>query len=62
MLPVRTAFVLLKTLFSHTLKLFFLYVRNQNSHLYKTTYKVVVLYILMFRFMDRRERERDKRF
>jgi hypothetical protein len=59
--------ILLSTLFSNTLSLCSsLNVRDQVSCPYKTTGKVVVLYILMFTFFDSRldfdSRLEDKRF
>jgi hypothetical protein len=49
-----------RTLFSNTLSLFpSLNVRDQVSHSYKTTGRIMVLYILTFTFLDsRREDER----
>jgi hypothetical protein len=51
----------LSTLFPNTISLgSSLNVRDQVWHLYKTTYKITVLYILIFVFLDRRME--DKRF
>ena len=45
--------ILLSTLFSHTFSLLFtLIVSDQVSHPYKTTGNIIVLYILMFIFLD----------
>jgi hypothetical protein len=53
--------ILLYTLFSNILSLIFsLNVSDQVSHPYKTTVKIIVLYILTFRFFD--NTLEDKRF
>ena len=53
--------ILLSTLFSSTISLrSSLSVSNQVSHPYKTTSKIIVLYILLFIFLD--SRLEDKRF
>jgi hypothetical protein len=45
--------ILLKTLFSNTLGLrSSLNVSDQVSHPYKTTSKIIILYILIFTFLD----------
>jgi hypothetical protein len=52
---------LLSTLFSNTISLCsFLIVRDQVSHPYRTTNRIIVLYILIFTFLD--SRQEDKRF
>jgi hypothetical protein len=62
--PVTSSFlgpnILLRTLFSNTLSLCsYLNVKDQVSHPYKTTGRIMVLYILTFTFLDkRREDER----
>jgi hypothetical protein len=51
--------ILLSTLFSNTLSLCSsLNVRDQVSHLYKSTGNIVDLYILIFTFPDRRREDR----
>jgi hypothetical protein len=52
--------ILLRTLFSNTLSLFSSpNARDQVSHPYKTTGRIMVLYILTFTFLD--SRRDDKR-
>jgi hypothetical protein len=52
--------ILLRTLFLNILSLCStLNVRNQVSHLYKTTGRIMILYILTFTFLD--SRQEDKR-
>jgi hypothetical protein len=52
---------ILNSLFSNTLSLCSsLNVRDQDSHPYKTTGKIIVIYIIIFTFLD--TRREDKRF
>jgi hypothetical protein len=49
----------LSTLFSNTLSLCSsLGVRDQVSHPYKTTDKIMILYILIFKFLERRQKDK----
>jgi fucose permease len=58
--PLLGTNILLSTLFSNTLSLFsYFNMRDQVSHPYKTTGKITVLYILMFKFSE--IRQEDKR-
>jgi hypothetical protein len=63
--PVTTSLfgpnILLSALFSNTLSLFSsLNVLDKVSHPYKTKHKIVVLFILIFKFFD--SRHEDRRF
>jgi hypothetical protein len=50
--------ILLSTLFSNTINLCsFLYVRDQVSHPYKTSSRIMVLYILTFTFLESRQED-----
>jgi hypothetical protein len=54
--PLRSTYILLSTLFSNTLSLGFSFnVRDQVSHPYRTTGKIIVFYILIFMFLDSRQ-------
>jgi hypothetical protein len=54
-------YILLRTLFSNTLSLRSSFnVSDQVSHPYRTTGKIIVLYILIFKFLD--SNLEDKRF
>jgi len=52
--------ILLSTLFSNTLRCFFLNMSHQVSHTYKTTGKIIVLYVFIFIVLD--SKLEDKRY
>jgi hypothetical protein len=57
--PLRFEYILLSTLFSNTLSLLLsLNVGDQFSHPYKTTGKIIILYILTFKFFESRREKR----
>jgi hypothetical protein len=63
--PITSSFfdpdILLSTLFANTRSLCsFLNIRDQGSHPYRTTGKIIVFYIPIFKFLD--SRREDKRF
>jgi hypothetical protein len=61
LLSLHPSSILLSTLFSNTLSLCSSFnVRDQVSHPYRTTGKIVLLYILIFMFID--SRREDIRF
>jgi len=50
---------LLRTLYSDILNLCsYLSLRDQVSHTYKTTYKIIVFYIIICKFLERRHKDR----
>jgi hypothetical protein len=51
--------ILLSTLFSNTLSLRFSFsIRDQDSHPYKTKSKIIILYVLIYTYLDSRRGDR----